>query len=313
MVPPPQAVSGIGLFPVLLPHVHPELGPFPSPEDAEDYEGQVRVSAVETQPAATPVRAPRRITGRSLADVRVFVSAPVWSANGVSAWSEDLVRGLRQSGVDARVLLTEESTRLVRIDEPRRPRPSDLPFEELHLAGNDNWGARWGAMIRTLEAAAPCIYFPTYDWRHSCVVPALSNRVVVVGTFHDLEGLYTEHAARLGAFWNGVVATSRPIERHILRRLPELVPRLATIPHAKRMIRRYLDLFCRVIDDAASGRFRRPPGQVLPPPSHVDGQSVFPVELACASEFGTFPGPSDVRRFREESARLLPRRRWSWR
>ena len=187
-----------------------------------------------------------------------------------------------------------------------------MPIEELEVAGQDNWGARWGAMIRTLEAAAPCIYFPTYDWRHSCVVPALSNRVIVVGTLHDTEGLYTEHAKRLGSFWNAVVATSRPVERHILRSLPLLVPRLAMIPHSSHMVGKYMDLFCRLTADLAAGRFRRAPGHVLPPPKRVGSHSLFPFKLTCASEFGVFPRPADVERFREELARLPTRPTQPW-
>ena len=195
--------------------------------------------------------------------------------NGVNSWCEDLVRGLRGAGLNARLLLTEESTDLVSIEGERLVRPGDLPVDELRVNGRDNWGARWGAMIRLLEEAAPCIYLPTYDWRHSCVVPALSDGVLVVGTVHDTEALYTEHAERVGHYWNAVVATSRPIARYIRERLPLLERRLATIPHDERMLASYVGLFQRVLADVATGTFRRAPGPILPPPPSEGGQYVF--------------------------------------
>jgi glycosyltransferase involved in cell wall biosynthesis len=225
--PPPTAVAGISVFPVELPHLEPDVGAFASIEDAEDYlleraridSGTRRRDVLRARPSI------------SLDGLPVFVATPVWIRNGVNAWTEDLVRGLRAARIDARILLTEESTELVTIGDPRLARPTDLPFEELALTGSDNWGARWGAMIRTLEAAAPCIYLPTYDWRHACVIPALSNRVTVVGTLHDANALYTEQAQRLEPFWDALVAPSHPIARHFRQQLPGIASRLQIVPH----------------------------------------------------------------------------------
>ncbi len=230
--PLPAEVAGVSVFPVATPHVVPDLGAFPSLEDAEDYDDEIRTLARNT---ARQRFAPSRRSPASLEDVRVIVASPVWTHNGVNLWSEELVRGLRIAGVDARLLLTEESTRLVTIDEPRMARPADVPVEELQVTGADNWGARWGAMVRTLEAAAPCIYIPNYDWRHSCVAPALSGRVAVVGLLHDDGPLYAEHATRLGDYWNGVVATSRQTARHLRQASPRLSDRMCTIQHGVRV------------------------------------------------------------------------------
>ncbi len=114
-------------------------------------------------------------------------------------------------------------------------RPADVPVEELQVTGADNWGARWGTMVRTLEAAAPCIYIPNYDWRHSCVAPALSGRVAVVGLLHDDGPLYAEHATRLGDYWNAVVATSRQTARHLRQVSPRSSNRMCTIQHGVRV------------------------------------------------------------------------------
>jgi glycosyltransferase involved in cell wall biosynthesis len=228
----PAEVAGVSVFPVDTPHVVPDLGAFPSLEDAEDYDDEIRMLARTRRSRRVDTA---RSSPASLDRARVIVASPVWTHNGVNLWSEELVRGLRNAGVDARLLLTEESTRLVTIDEPRMARPSDIPVEELQVTGADNWGARWGAMVRTLEAAAPCVYLPNYDWRHSCVVPALSGRVAVVGLLHDGGPLYAEHASRLGDYWNAVVATSRPTARHVRMALPQLSDRVSTIPHGVRV------------------------------------------------------------------------------
>ena len=233
LAPPPAHVAGISLFPVPLPHLEPELGDFPSIDDAADYLAHLRSGPREShiKLGAAEERIRRVAAGISLNNVKVFVSAPVWTVNGVNSWSEDLVRGLRGEGLDARLLLTEETTDLVRIADPRLARPSDLPSEDLHISGTDSWGARWGAMIRALEDAAPCVYFPSYDWRHSCIVPRLSNQVVVIGSLPNCDADYTEHAARLGHYWNGVVALDRSVELHLRKRLPDLAERLVTLPH----------------------------------------------------------------------------------
>lgn len=227
--PPPPAVAGISLLPIRLPHVDTDLGAFPSQADAEDYRIQVAG-------AIAGLRGTRRTARDSMLSqvvldgIPVFVAAPAWTCNGVNRWSEDLVRGLRRAGLDARILLTEEATDLINIQAPRLARPTDIPFEALSLTGSDNWGARWGAMIRTLEAAAPCIYVPTYDWRHSCVVPMLSDRVKVIGTVHDDGPMYIDHAARLSGYWNALVATSHQIASSVRQQLPGIESRLTIIP-----------------------------------------------------------------------------------
>jgi glycosyltransferase involved in cell wall biosynthesis len=234
IAPPPPEIAGVSVFPVALPHAVPDLGPFPSAEDADDYAlqlrgGRRRPRVPRTGPGdPVPIIAARA----ALRGVRVFVAAPVWTATALNGWSEDLVRGLRDSGLDARLLLSEEGTERVKVNEPRMDRPPDLPLEELHIrGGQDTWGARWGSMVRLLETAAPCIYLPSNDWRHACVVPLLSKRVIVVGTMHAGGALYTENAARLGEYWNAIVASNQEIARHVRRDLPALEDRLTTIPN----------------------------------------------------------------------------------
>jgi hypothetical protein len=209
------------------------VGAFPSPADARDYHARVRAIV----PGSEPARAQRHDRIRrarasvSLDDVRVWFAAPVWTSHGVNFWSEDMARGLRHRGIDARLLMTEEATALVRIDSPRMNTPCDVPVDHLTVTGVDNWGARWGAMVRLLEASAPCVYVPNYDWRHSCVVPILSDRVAVVGVLHDDDPQYFEHAARLGRYWNRLLATSHRVAGQLRAEIPDLADRLIAIPH----------------------------------------------------------------------------------
>lgn len=224
---PPASVAGVSLFPVPLPFSLPQVGAFPSIDDAEDYQEQLRQLAAASPALSLPALM------ASLAGMPVFVAAPVWTANGVNAWSEDLARSLREAGLDASLLFTEEKTALVSIDAPRLARPTDIPCIDLAVAGADCWGARWGAMISLLESNAPCVYFPTFDWRHSCIVPALSDKVLVIGSFHDDGDLYLEHGERLGAGWNAAIATDRGVARQVRSRLPTLAARLAMIPHGQ--------------------------------------------------------------------------------
>ncbi len=223
--PPPERVDGVSLFPVPLPCEERGVGAFPSLDDAEDYLHQIN------QITVTGGSRPRRRGDASAAGLTVWVSAPIWTSNGVNQWSEDLVRGLRAAGVDARLLLTEENTSLINVDDPRLPRPRDIPVEELRLLGADGWGARWGALARLLEGSAPCIYLPNYDWRHAAVIPTLSRGVSVVGVFHDDNPLYLEQAGRLKDYWQAAVTMDRRVARGISRAVPSLATRMTVIPH----------------------------------------------------------------------------------
>jgi glycosyltransferase involved in cell wall biosynthesis/4-hydroxybenzoate polyprenyltransferase len=226
---PPREVAGVSLFPVDLPHVEADLGAFPSAEDASDYRRQLSAPRRgRTRPAPKPARGS---TSVSLDNVSIVVGAPVWTANGVNHLAEDLVRGLRDQGLDARLLLTEETTRLVQIDEPRMARPTDIPVDELRVDEPENWGARWGTLAGRLEAAPTAIYLPGYDWRHASISPALGAQVVVIGSVHDRDDTYVEQAARLASSWNGVIATGRSGGRRLRDRVPALADRLRLIAH----------------------------------------------------------------------------------
>lgn len=231
---PPPTLNGESLFPVPLLHHDPELGDFANADEAEDCRDQLEAltAGQRRAPGATGYRPGARRDRGAIRGLAVFVSAPVWAPNGVNRFAEDLVRGLRMHEVDARILVTEESTPLVQIDGPRMAWPDDLPIEHLRPAhGEDCWGARWGALLHRLEEAAPCVYLPGYDWRHAGVIPMLSNRVMVAATIPEASPVYLEQVARLGPSCEAIVAGSREVARHLRREFPALRDRLATIPH----------------------------------------------------------------------------------
>src|SRR5215471_7531992 len=136
---------------------------------------------------------------------RVIVALPYWALSGTSIFSANLVRGLLDSGIAAEILLTEQETERVIVPDPLLPQPTDIPVHKLPVSKTANWGAHWQGMIQYLEERAPCIYIPTYDWRHSIVSPRLSNRVGIIGTVRSDDPLHYDHVARLGQYWNAIV------------------------------------------------------------------------------------------------------------
>lgn len=162
-------------------------------------------------------------------EIKVIVAATQWTLNGVNVFSENLVKGLRERGIDARILLTEEDSSLVQVRDAPMKRP-DIPFDRLPAGRWKTWGAHWGAMIRYLENLAPCIYIPNYDWRHSCVCPLLSPFVGVIGVVHSDDPLHYDHVSRLGKYWNVIAATSTTISQKTMASHPSLAGRVYTIP-----------------------------------------------------------------------------------
>jgi glycosyltransferase involved in cell wall biosynthesis len=160
----------------------------------------------------------------------VILAATYWVLNGVNIFSANLVRGLCGQGIPGQVLLTEEDTALVQVNEPRMSKPSDIPFHKLPVRPRTSWGGHWGAMIRYLEERAPCIYIPNSDWRHSCVSPLLSNKVGIVGIVHSDDPLHYDHVSRLGQYWNAIITTSRTIAEKTAALNPSLTDRITVIP-----------------------------------------------------------------------------------
>lgn len=160
-------------------------------------------------------------------DYQVILTIPSGQLSGVDVFSCNLVRGLHETGTSTHILLTEP----YRTAPDAAPIAADVPTQRLAADRDMSWMARWQAVIRHLEAQAPCIYIPNYDWRHSCVSPVLSDRVAIVGIVHSDDPQHYEHVTRLGRCWNAIVAVSPAIAQQVAGLDPTLTPRLHIIPY----------------------------------------------------------------------------------
>ena len=139
--------------------------------------------------------------------MKVVVTSPVWSLNGVNTFSANLVRGLSAARIDARLLITGATYR----EKKPLPLPEGVLVEQLPIPRLASWRRRRNALIRYLESRAPCIYLPNHDFLHSSIAAKLSPRVGVVGIVHSDDAQHYDHAARLGRTWNATVAVSERI------------------------------------------------------------------------------------------------------
>lgn len=209
----PDKVAGIGIFPIPCPVHVPGVGHFPSLRDARDFQAG----------AAAPPAVPRAAYGP------VLFGAPNWGINGVNQRAGDLAAELIALGQPAGVVITEEESILLTVDNPRQALPQGVPSARLPLDFTASWGARWGALLRLLTDRAPCVYLPGYDWRLSAIVPLLPDNVLVVATMDGIEPLYDEQLQRLADGLNLVVAGSSDIARHVATRHPLLADRVQVL------------------------------------------------------------------------------------
>lgn len=229
-------------------------------------------------------------------EFRVVIGTTTWAVNGVNVFSANLARGLLAAGVPAHILLTEDNTALVQSSETLMPFPAGVPFLSLPVLPMDGWGTHWGAMVRHLEQAAPCVYIPNYDWRHSCICPRLSDEVVVVGVVHSDDPLHYDHVRRLGPFWNAVVAVSSAVAERTAEACPSVADRIVTIPIGVRIppVRPQRARTTEVLRLVYHGALKQHQKRVLDLPRIVEAASDLgvPVELSIA---GAGPDEADLR------------------
>ena len=236
---------------------------------------------------------------------RVVIAATTWVVNGVNVFSTNLARGLLAAGVGAHIVVTEADTDLVTPGERLMPIPADVPFTPLRVSPEAGWGAHWGAMVRHLEDAAPCVYIPNYDWRLSCVCPQLSNDVVVVGVVHSDDPLHYDHVRRLGHTWNAIVAVSSTVAARTAEVCPMAADRIVTIPigvrlPAVRPDRSQREGPLRLVYHGALKRHQKRVFDLLKIVGAADAAGV-PVQLSIAG------GGSDEEALRAEAAPLVKR------
>lgn len=173
------------------------------------------------------VMTPNQSSANQLGNYQVLISIPVGMISGVDIFATHLVRQLIERGVKAKIV----STSVAKNSASALPLAVDLPIDRLdYLHQTRRWQRRWQLMIDYLEAQAPCIYIPNYDYAYSSVSPKLSARVKVVGVVHSDSAEHYAHLSRLGHTWDAIVGVSQAISRQIETFHPALLPRLHTIP-----------------------------------------------------------------------------------
>lgn len=181
--------------------------------------------------------------------MRVIVTTPNWTLNGVNTFSVTLVRGLRARGHEVVLLVTGSVWR----DDKPLPVPPGLDLQVLPLPAIATWTARWEALRAYLERAAPCIYLPNHDVMHSGISPALSSRVGILGIAHSDDPQHYAHVARLAPWWNAAVGVSEAIVGSI-GRLPSADGlRVAHIPYGVEVA---TEPMARVAADGRAGALR---------------------------------------------------------
>ena len=157
----------------------------------------------------------------------VILASPSWSLNGPNVFAASLARGLNQRGIPAHILITRPDWS----DSKPLPAPDRTEVRNLPVPRFAALRTRWRVMRDYLIARSPCVYIPNYDFGHSCISPELPSEVAVVGVVHSDDPQHYEHASRLGAYWNAIVAVSPEIEHQIRFQSPTLAARLSVIPY----------------------------------------------------------------------------------
>ena len=91
------------------------------------------------------------------------------------------------------------------------PYPEGVRIEELPVGPNETLDTKLELMLRLLQGAAPCFFFPNYDYSVSGISHALPRDVGVVGHLHSDDPAHYEHFRRLGGSWDAWVCGSQHI------------------------------------------------------------------------------------------------------
>jgi glycosyltransferase involved in cell wall biosynthesis/tetratricopeptide (TPR) repeat protein len=167
---------------------------------------------------------------------KVFFATPLWSLSGVNTFTESLTNYLNANGFDATIVLTAGRFGMRSpIPSSRafdtKPEPELLPSAKYRfLQPEDGWvPSRPLAFRRLLEANAPCIMVPNFDYNMSPIALDPPAGVSVLGIAHSDDVEHYEHAYRYGPYWSRIVAVSDRIAEQIKEANPRLAEKLTTI------------------------------------------------------------------------------------
>ena len=135
----------------------------------------------------------------------IFFAKRDWSISGADTMSSRLVRELCQRGMDARLLF-------ISLSAATQPFVPDVPRTVLGI-GNKPWPEQWTLLERFLRSHAPCVLVTGYDYATSAISARLPDTIGVIGTLHGDDVEHYDHVARLGRYWNRIIAVSAEIAR----------------------------------------------------------------------------------------------------
>lgn len=193
---------------------------------------------------------------------RVIIGVPGWSPGPVCDFAASLAHALPKLGFDAQILVTQPAASETAFLPPR----SDIRVSAIPHAPHDRQSDLWLALIRQLEEWAPCIYLSNQDWTAAFASMRLSNRVQVVGVLHEDRPEEYESCARLGRFWNAIVALDPDLRQRLIAAHPEHAARLYPVrprqqglqePDAGVMAGDFATLFASSTERTISRQYRR--------------------------------------------------------
>ena len=157
----------------------------------------------------------------------VVFSTPAWHLSGVNTFTRHLIRGLTDNGVDACLVVTDPG----RDPKMMMPYPDGVRIQELPVGPHGPLATRCDLMLRLLQDAAPCFFFPSYDYGISGISHALPRDVGVVGILHSDDPAHYAHFRRLGESWDACVCVSEHITEQIRQSAPRFASPLVHIPY----------------------------------------------------------------------------------
>lgn len=156
----------------------------------------------------------------------IFHSYGKWHLSGVNTWTVNLIRAMRGSDFDSKVLFTGIlRSPQVELEE------AGIPYDFLNVPKPRTRRAEWAALKAYLESDTPCIYITNFDFHRSCAAGTLSPEVRVVTIVHSDEACYYDELERIGQNCDAIVCVSTFLKEEVIRRFPELAERVRLIPY----------------------------------------------------------------------------------
>lgn len=156
----------------------------------------------------------------------IFHSYGKWYLSGVNTWTVNLIRAMKGSEFDSKVLFT---------GIPRSPHLEldqlGVRYDFLDVPSPRKRKDEWQALKQFLEAHTPCIYITNFDFHRSCAVGTLNPAVRVLTVIHSDEDCYYDELRRIGTNCDAIVCVSSYLTEKVKQRFPKLADRVHFIPY----------------------------------------------------------------------------------